>query len=390
MSPRTYLDYNATAPMRPQAADAMAAVLGETGNPSSVHAEGRRAREHVEAAREKVASLVNAKPRNVIFMSGGTEANMTALTPRVVAPEDTSGAHCFVSVIEHPSVLCGGRFEARDVSKIAVGAEGTIDVSGFAAQLQAYRSRNPNAPFMASVMLANNETGAIQPVAEIAELVHGFDGILHCDGVQAAGKIGIDMVSLGVDMLALSAHKMGGPQGVGALVLGAGAENFSGPLLRGGGQELRRRAGTENVAGIVGFGVAVEIAARDSGDFQRIGQLRDELERQTKSVSPDVVVFAEDAPRLANTSCFAVPGMKAETCVIGLDLEGVAVSAGSACSSGKVEHSNVLEAMGVDQGLAECAVRVSLGWKTQAGDIERFIAAWSPIHHRFQEQAQAA
>jgi cysteine desulfurase len=390
MSPRTYLDYNATAPMRAQAANAMAAVLGETGNPSSVHAEGRRAREHVETAREKLAGLINAKPRNVIFTSGGTEANMTALTPRAVAPEGTSGAHCFVSSIEHPSVLCGGRFEPADVSTIAVGADGTVDVSGFAAQLQAYRSRNPNAPFMASVMLANNETGAIQPVAEIAELVHEFGGTLHCDAVQAAGKIGVDMASLGADMLTLSAHKMGGPQGVGALVLGAGAENFSSPLLRGGGQELRRRAGTENVAGIVGFGVAAEIAGDDIGDFQRIGQLRDELERQTKSVSPDAVVFAESAPRLANTSCFAVPGMKAETCVIGLDLEGIAVSAGSACSSGKVERSHVLDAMGVDQGLAECAVRVSLGWKTQAADIERFVAAWSLIHRRVQEQRRAA
>jgi len=390
MSPRTYLDYNATAPLRPQAAEAMAAVLGETGNPSSVHAEGRRALEHVEAAREKIAGLVNAKARNMIFTSGGTEANMTALTPQAVAPEGTSEAHCFVSAIEHPSVLCGGRFQPSHVSGIAVGTDGTVDVSSFAAQLEDYRSANPSVPFMASVMLANNETGAIQPVAEIAELVHGAGGVLHCDAVQAAGKIDIDIASLDADMVTLSAHKIGGPQGVGALVLGTGLGNFSSALLRGGGQEMRRRAGTENVAGIAGFGVAAEIAAQDIGDFRRIGELRDELEIRIKSESPDAVIFAERAPRLANTSCFAVPGMKAETSVIGLDLEGVAVSAGSACSSGKVERSHVLDAMGVEPGLAECAIRVSLGWTSQAANVEQFIAAWGLIHHRFREQRRAA
>jgi len=390
MSPRTYLDYNATAPLRPQAAEAMAAVLGETGNPSSVHAEGRRAREYIEAAREKVAGLVNAKARNVIFTSCGTEANMTALSPQAVAPEGASGTHCFVSAIEHPSVLCGGRFEQADVSEIAVGGDGTIDVSSFAGQLENYRSSNPSGTFLVSVMLANNETGAIQPVAELAEQVHGLGGVLQCDAVQAAGKIPIDIASLGADMLTLSAHKFGGPQGIGTLILGPGAEDFAAPLLRGGGQEMRRRAGTENVAGIAGFGVAAEIAARDIEDFRRIAELRDELEIRIKSESPDAVIFAERAPRLANTSCFAVPGMKAETSVIGLDLEGVAVSAGSACSSGKVDRSHVLDAMGVEPGLAECAMRVSLGWKSQAADVEQFITAWSLIHHRYQEQAQAA
>jgi cysteine desulfurase len=390
MSPRTYLDYNATAPLRPQAAEAMAAVLGETGNPSSVHAEGRRAREHIEAAREKVAGLVNAKTRNVIFTSGGTEANMTALSPHAVAQEGAAEARCFVSAIEHPSVLSGGGFQPSQVFEIAVGSDGAVNVPGFAAQLEDYRSTNPSEPFMASVMLANNETGAVQPVAEIAERVHGSGGVLHCDAVQAAGKIDIDIASLDADMLTLSAHKFGGPQGVGALILGAGLENFSGALLRGGGQEMRRRAGTENVAGIAGFGVAADIAARDIDDFRRVGELRDELEARTISIAPDMVVFAGDAPRLANTSCFAVPGMKAETAVIGLDLEGVALSAGSACSSGKVERSHVLDAMGIEPRLAECAIRVSLGWKSEAADVEQFVAAWSLIHHRYQEQAQAA
>ena len=390
MNPRTYLDYNATAPLRPQAAEVMASVLAETGNPSSVHAEGRRAREHIEAAREKVAALVNAKVRNVTFTSGGTEANMTALMPQVVALEDASATHCFVSAIEHPSALSGGRFRPSEVSEIAVRTDGTVDVPGFAAQLESFRANNPSMPFMASVMLANNETGAVQPVAEIAELVHELKGILHCDAVQAAGKIDIDIASLGADMLTLSAHKFGGPQGVGALVLGDGLEDFSSALLRGGGQEMRRRAGTENVAGIAGFGVAAEIAARDVGDFQRIGELRDQLEARIKAISPDAVVFAGGAARLANTSCFAVPGMKAETSVIGLDLEGVAASAGSACSSGKVERSHVLDAMGVEPALGECAVRVSLGWKSQVVDVEQFIAAWTLIHHRYQEQRRAA
>ena len=389
MGPRTYLDCNATAPIRPEAAEAMAAALRETGNPSSVHGQGQRARERVEAVRDQVAALVKADPRDVIFTSGGTEANMTALTPDAL-PDGTAGAHCFISAIEHPSVLCGGRFDSGDVSEIAVTADGVVDVAGFSKQLETFRSSALDVPFMASVMLANNETGAIQPVAEISGLVHEAGGLMHCDAVQAAGKIHIDMGALGADLVTLSAHKFGGPQGVGALILGAEAENFSAPLLRGGGQEMRRRAGTENVAGIVGFGVAAEIAAGDVENFQGIGELRDKLEQRIKGLSADALVFAEEAPRLANTLCFAVPGMKAETSVIGLDLKGVAVSAGSACSSGKVERSHVLGAMGVEPALAECAIRVSLGWKSKGADIEHFAAAWSGIYQRFQEQDQAA
>lgn len=390
MNTRTYLDYNASAPIRPQVFGVMAEVLGEGGNPTSIHAEGRHMRERVEAARDQVAALVKADPRNVIFTSGGTEANMTALAPEALPGAAGQDAHCFVSAIEHPSALCGGRFDAARISQIAVGADGVVDIEKLTAQLQAYRAEFPDRPFMAAVMLANNETGAIQPIARIADLVHDLGGVLHCDCVQAAGKIDIDIEALGADMIALSAHKLGGPQGVGALVLGERLAEFQAPLLRGGGQELRRRAGTENVAGIAGFGVAAEIAAAEIGDLERVGRLRDELEQRTRAISPEQVVFAQAAPRLANTSCFAVSGLLAETSVIGLDLEGVAVSAGSACSSGKVERSHVLGAMGVEDSLAECAIRVSLGWNSQAADIARFAEAWSSIARRRGERRQAA
>ncbi len=392
MSQRIYLDYNATAPVRPEVCDAMASAYRETGNASSVHAEGRRARDLIETARDRVAGLVGAHPANIVFTSGGTEANVTALAPEnAVTGEGPRGnCVCFTSSIEHPSVLAGGRFEPRALRRAPVTSGGTLDLAAFARALSSYRAQQPEARLMVSVMLANNETGAIQPLAEIAGITREHGGVVHTDAVQAAGKIPLDAGRLGVDLMSLSAHKIGGPQGVGALVLGMNGSHPRGVLLRGGDQERRRRAGTENVPGIVGFGVAAEIAQRELARIQGLARLRDEMERQLSDVASELVVFARDTQRLANTSCFAVPATRAETIVIALDLVGCAVSAGSACSSGKVERSHVLEAMGAAPDLAASAIRVSLGWRTSQEDVERFIAAWSRIYEELGRRRAAA
>ncbi len=382
MSQRVYLDYNASAPLRPEVREAMVEALAIDGNPSSVHAEGRAARAAIEAAREKVAFLVGAVPANVIFTSGGTESNATALAPKTAADP------LFVSAIEHPSVLAGGRFPANAVRQIPVTGNGVIDLEILAGELDTHHFEGERARALVSVMTANNETGAIQPVSEAAAIVHERGGVLHSDAVQAAGKLKLDLAALGADLLTLSAHKMGGPKGVGALVLRRGME--VGPLLQGGSQEQRRRAGTENVACIVGFGVAAELAVADLEKVQAVAKLRDELEAGASAVTPDAVVFSAAVPRLPNTICLAVPGTKAETLVIGLDLAGLAVSSGSACSSGKVEASHVLSAMGVTQEIAQGAIRVSLGWATEAEHVERFIEAWGALIKRLKEARQAA
>ena len=381
MSERIYLDHNATTPLRPEVRDAMVEALALDGNPSSVHAEGRAARAAIEGAREKVASLVGAKPDTVIFTSGGTEANSLALASLASAP----GARLYLTSIEHPSVLAGGRFPPTAISQIPVTAEGVVDLEVLATELAKPHFQGTRA--LVSVMAANNETGALQPVAEVAAIVHEAGGLVHSDAVQAAGKVPLDFAALGADLLTLSAHKLGGPKGVGALVLRQGIEIE--PLLKGGGQERRRRAGTENVAGIVGFGVAAELAAADLGKASAIAKLRDELEARVLAIAPEAVVFSASVPRLPNTSAIAVPGTKAETLVIGLDLAGIAVSSGSACSSGKVEASHVLRAMGVAPELAQGAIRVSLGPDSKGADIERFIAAWSELIARLKGRKAA-
>lgn len=385
---RKYLDYNATAPLRDEAREAMGRAFALTGNASSVHAEGRRARAMIERAREKVAALVGAAPSNVVFTSGGTEANVTAL-----APENAGGlaaeASCLLSAIEHPSVLAGGRFEQKGLRRIPVTAQGTVDVAGFEALITDERTSAPDARLLVSVMVANNETGVVQPVADIARIAHEHGAVVHADAVQAAGKMPVDLAALGADMISLSAHKLGGPQGVGALVL-ASPDALKAPLLTGGGQELRRRAGTENVAGIAGFGAAAEAAGKALGDSERLRGLRDRLEEGVLASAPDAVVFGREAERLPNTACLAAPGLSAETLVIALDLAGVAVSAGSACSSGKVERSHVLAAMGVAPELAAGAIRVSLGWASGREDVETFVAAWSALYARMREQRTAA
>jgi len=380
MNQRSYLDYNATAPIRDEVREAVAEVLALPGNPSSVHAEGRAARSAVEAARDKVAALAGARAEDVVFTSGATEANALALAP---CGEETW--RCYVSAVEHPSALSGGRFASACVTRFPVTPDGVANLESLAEQLRVSRAAGEK-PFV-SLMAANNETGAIQPVAEAARIVHDGGGVLHTDAVQAAGRIKLDIAALGADLLSLSAHKIGGPKGVGALVLGGGATVE--PLMKGGSQERRRRAGTENVAGIVGFGVAAELALADLAKTGEIASLRDELERGAVALAPGAVVLSANVARLPNTTCLAVPGLKAETLVIGLDLAGVAVSSGSACSSGKVEASHVLGAMGVADELKQGAIRVSLGFGTVNADIYSFLKAFGELIGRLRPRVAA-
>jgi cysteine desulfurase len=371
---RTYFDWNATAPLRPEASAAMTAALALTGNPSSVHAEGRAARKLVEAAREQVARLVGAEAKNVTFTSSGTEANMLALTRSIeVNGQKEARDRLLMSDIEHPSVRSGGRFPAEEVEHLPVMADGRIDLAE--AERRTANSYRP----LVSVMLANNETGVLQPIRDIAAIVHRANGVLHVDAVQGAGRIACDIGDLGADLLTISAHKLGGPQGAGALVR-RGDIHIGEPLIKGGGQERSQRAGTENVAAIAGFGAAASAASATwQADAERMAHLRALLESGLKARMPGTVVFGEGAERLPNTTFFAVPGMKAETAIISFDLNGIAVSSGSACSSGKVQASHVLAAMGVEPALARGAVRVSFGWTTTEADVEKLLIAWNNV-----------
>jgi cysteine desulfurase len=368
---RVYLDWNATTPLRPEAREAMAMASELPGNPSSVHAEGRQVRRLVEDARSAVAGALHGGLREVIFTSGGTEANALALTPGLRGKGGPLG-RLVVSAIEHASVLAGGRFSPGLIEVCPVSRSGIIDLDHLGRLLAA------GPPALVSAMYANNETGAVQPVAEIADLVHGAGGLLHVDAIQAFGKISCDINAMKADLVSLSAHKLGGPKGVGALVLASG---LSGPdaLLRGGGQEQGRRAGTENVVGIAGFGAAAKAAmASLEPDAKRVESFRNRLETGLRQVC-NLLVFAENVPRLPNTTLFSAPSLKAETAVIGFDLEGIAVSSGSACSSGKVQPSHVLEAMGFGPDLARGAVRLSLGWSTTGDEVDRALEAWRKL-----------
>jgi cysteine desulfurase len=372
MPDRVYLDWNATTPLRPEARQAMAAAWDMAGNPSSVHAEGRQARRLVEDARTAVATAISARPQDVVFASGGTEANAMALTPGLRRAAGWPVQRLLVSAIEHTSVLSGGRFPADAITAIKVSGVGSVDLD----HLRTLLADGP--PALVSVMLANNETGAIQPVAEVADIVHGAGGLLHVDAIQAFGKIPFDVKSIQADLVTLSAHKIGGSKGVGVLVLAEDVQGLE-PLLRGGGQELGRRAGTENVAGIAAFGAAVRGAmASLEEDAARLQGLRNRLEKGLRQ-TPGMIVFSEGTPRLPNTTLFTVDGLKAETAVIGFDLGGIAVSSGSACSSGKVQPSHVLAAMGVGRELAQGAVRLSLGWSTSEADIDLALQAWRKL-----------
>lgn len=380
---RLYFDYNAGAPLRQEAREAMVEALGAVGNASSVHAEGRAARARIERARGDVAALVGAKADRVVFTSGGTEANVTALSQRLRVGAGEIGLDTLlVGASEHPSVLAGGRFQPGMIETIALDANGVVRLDDLAAMLDRLRGEGRRA--LVSVMLANNETGTIQPLARIAELAHAFGALVHTDAVQAAGRIAVDIEALGVDMLTLSAHKLGGPQGAGALVL-AGDLVAPLPLLVGGGQEKYNRAGTENVAAIAGFGAAAAAARADLDRADLWRAWRDQL-----SALPHAIVIGAGAERLPQTVALAVEGLKAETLVIALDLEGVAVSAGSACSSGKVRVSHVMRAMQLPEAQAASAIRISFGWKTGHEDLTMVRDVWERVVSRLLPRARHA
>jgi cysteine desulfurase len=376
---RTYLDHNATCPLRPMARAAVAEAISFVGNASSVHAEGRVARARVEAGREQVAALFGADPRNVIFTSGATEANAQALFPHIeIAGRPVQFDALLVSAVEHPSVRAGGRFPAEAIGTIAVDGNGIVDLAVLDAVL-ARHSAAGSRPLV-SVMAANNETGAIQPVGEIARHVHEAGGTLHCDAVQIAGRVPFDLVASGADLISISSHKLGGPQGAGALVVANEGLRIP-PLIRGGGQERGARAGTENVAAVAGFGAAAQEARLALvSEAPRLAALRDLAEAGIKAVAGDAIVFSSGTARLPNTLCFAVPGIAAETAIIAFDLEGVALSSGAACSSGKVGPSDTLKAMRVDPEAAKGAIRVSIGWDTNEDDISRFLEVWKRVY----------
>jgi cysteine desulfurase len=367
---RAYLDYNASAPLLEEARSAMIAALG-AANPSSVHAEGRAARRLVEDARRDVAALVNARPAHVVFTSGATEAASTLLTPDWQMGRGTVRmSRLYVSEADHPCVLNGGRFPAERVTRIGVDTNGIADLAALANALAAH-DKADGLPLVA-IHAANNETGVIQPVDRIAGIVKAAGGILVIDAVQAAGRIPIDMSAPYGDYLILSSHKIGGPKGIGAIIAAADLM-MPKPLINGGGQEKGHRGGTENPAAIAGFGAAARQVLAGLRDIDAVARRRDEVEAIVKSAVPNAEIFGIGAPRLANTAFFAIPGVKAETVQIAFDLAGVALSAGSACSSGKVGPSHVLKAMGYGDSLG--ALRVSIGHATSAGDIELFRAA---------------
>ena len=379
MTNPVYLDHNATSIVRPEARAAIAHALEVGGNPSSIHAAGRAARALVEQARADVAALIAAPASTVIFTSGGTEANALAIESAVAA----GARRLIVSAIEHDSVQETSRVLGVAVEVLPVDANGVADLAWLETRLAIWDAADGK-PFVA-LMLANNETGVVQPVAEAAELIRAADGWLHVDAVQAAGKIAIDSRALGADTLSISAHKIGGPQGVGALTFGPRATLSR--RQHGGGQERGRRGGTENVPGISGFGAAAKVAAAALADLHRQADGRDAAAQRLKADGS--VVMGEAAPRLPNTLCIATPGFPADVQVMGLDLAGVMVSAGAACSSGKVKASPVLEAMGQGE-LSGCAIRVSGGWNTTPADWDRFVEAWSAAHARHAARHQPA
>ena len=376
MAQRIYLDYNTTAPMRPEVIELMCEIMDTVGNASSVHEPGRQARQRVETARQQVAELVSASAKNIIFTGSGTEADNLAL--RGFLPR-----HLIVSGVEHGAILAPALLLDPYATIIEIGPQGRLDLASLESALNASTE-----PALVSLMLANNETGIIQPVAEASEIAHGHDALVHCDGIQGAGKILVDIDQLGVDLLSLSGHKIGGPQGVGALVMREDRSILA--QMVGGGQEMGRRSGTENVAGIAGFGEAARLAASELEQFSELTTMRNRMEEQLEEVAPSRKVIGSDVPRLPNTSCVTMPGVRSDTQVMALDLAGISVSAGSACSSGKVSASHVLDAMGMELDEAMTAIRISLGRSTTEDEINRLVETWSLIFKRNSSHASAA
>ena len=383
---RVYLDYNASAPLLPSARDAMIRALDLPGNPSSVHREGCAARALVDKARRRVGTLTGADPSGVVFTSGATEAAATVLTPQFkMGKADLAIGRLYVGAADHPCVLGGGRFGSARTSIISVLGNGLIDTDAL-DQMLADHDRGAG-PAMVCLTLANNETGILQPLEEAAGIIRQHGGILVVDAVQAGGRVPVEMGALGADFLFLSSHKIGGPKGAGVLVC-AGEIMMPLPLIPGGGQEKGHRSGTENPAAIAGFGAAAEqVHVELDAYHERVTALRDRLETAIRALCPECIIFGSEGPRLPNTSFFALPGMKAETAQIAFDLEGIAVSAGSACSSGKVGPSHVLAAMGFDADLG--GIRVSLGAESTEADVESFFCAFERISSKRMPQPAA-
>ncbi|MGL4727192.1 MAG: cysteine desulfurase family protein [Bosea sp. (in: a-proteobacteria)] len=385
---RAYLDHNATAPLRPEAEHALIAALKLSGNASSIHTEGRAARALVDKARDAIATLIGARPANLTFTSGGTESAAMALRPGLKREGGKPVDLLLVGATEHACVLAGHGFADDLADTIPVNGTGLADMAWLEARLKRAAAEGHTA--LVSVQLANNETGAIQPITQIARLAKAHGALTHCDAVQAVGRIVVDMATLGVDALTISAHKMGGPKGVGVLALADGIM-MQRALIRGGGQERSRRAGTENIAAIAGFGAAASaIAASLEAEAVHVAALRDEFERQLMAIARQATIFGKDTPRLPNTSCFAISGLGAQETLILLDLANVSVSSGSACSSGKVAPSHVLKAMGVTVEFSACALRLSLGWSSTQADIDMALQGLEKAISRRNQTGQAA
>ncbi len=375
---RLYFDYNATAPLLAEAQSAMVDAMGLPGNPSSVHAEGRKSRAVITGAREAVARLCGVPAAQVVFCSGATEAANHVLTPDFrMGRSPVRVSRLLVSAVEHPTMLAGGRFAADQITVLPVDSDGRLDLAALSDALAAHDQSSGQA--MLALQLANNETGVIQPVREAADIVKAYHGIVVMDAVQGAGRLPLSLEALGADFMILSSHKIGGPKGIGALV-SAGEILMPAPLLCGGGQEKGHRGGTENLVCIAGFGAAADAAREALADIARVADLRDRLEARLKELAPDIIIHGSAVERLANTCFLSLPGLKAETAQIAFDMEGVAVSAGAACSSGKIGASHVLLAMGADADLG--AIRISLGREHTQNDIDRFLEAFNAINTR--------
>ncbi|WP_068083166.1 cysteine desulfurase family protein [Polycladidibacter stylochi] len=382
----TYLDYNASAPLRPQVREALLDAYQSPGNASSVHFYGRQARGVIESARQQVAALVDGIAANVIFTSGGTEANVMALTPNWLKKgQEYKFDRLFVSAGEHPSVLSGGQFVEERVTQIALTPDGLLDLNDLRSK---FSNIGADEKVLVAIHAANSETGVLQPLVEIGVIVEDAGHTLHVDAVQAAGRLDLSQPMIACHSMAISAHKLGGPQGVGALILGHG-DFRPAPMMRGGGQEGWRRAGTENIAGIAGFAAAAKLAVNEE-ERARVFELHSYLEAQLSQMSENIQIIGQEVPRLPNTTCFSIVGMSAETALIAFDLEKIALSSGSACSSGKVGRSHVLSAMQLDAAQINGALRISLGWKSTKADVDHFLQALSKISLRMRKGRERA
>lgn len=368
----TYLDYNATTPVRPEVVAHMSELLAHPHNPSSVHFYGREGKKYLENARSSIARALNCWANEIIFTASGTEANNMVCR---AYPD----RRLLLSAVEHSSIIK----TVPDALRIPVNRNGVIDVASLKALLEQDKK-----PALLLVMLANNETGVIQPIAEIAKLAKEYGALIHTDAAQALGKIPVDFSMLGVDMMTVSAHKMGGAPGAAALILRNDLPIK--PLLSGGGQELGRRAGTENVAAISGFALAVDMALAQMPQMQALRDYLTETEENLLEFAPETIVFGRKVDRLPNTSCITMHGVNSETQLMAFDLVGIAVSAGSACSSGRIESSHVIRAMGFPDEIASTAIRISAGWNTQPEAFVQMEQEWKKLHNRVTQQPKRA